>query len=119
MRPGQPLSLGYFQDRRLQRWVDAKLAGGTIDSVYVFSSAMARYVMHAKPVRRVLDMVDVDSEKWTAYAETRALSGAQHLGAGGAHAARVRAPCGRPFRSQPVRLRARMAAFRVTGAGDH
>ena len=70
MRPGQPLSLGYFQDRRLQRWVDAKLAGGTIDSVYVFSSAMAGYVMHAKSVRRVLDMVDVDSEKWTAYAET-------------------------------------------------
>ena len=69
-RPGQPLSLGYFQDRRLQRWVDAKLGDGAIDSVYVFSSAMAGYVMHAKAVRRVLDMVDVDSEKWTAYAET-------------------------------------------------
>ncbi|HEY2618635.1 MAG TPA: TIGR03087 family PEP-CTERM/XrtA system glycosyltransferase [Acetobacteraceae bacterium] len=69
-RPGRPLSLGYFQDRRLQRWVDAKLGDGTIDSVYVFSSAMAGYVLHAKAVRRVLDMVDVDSEKWTAYAET-------------------------------------------------
>ena len=70
MRPGQPLSLGYFRDRRLQRWVDAKLAGGTIDSVYVFSSAMAGYVMHATGVRRILDMVDVDSAKWTAYAAT-------------------------------------------------
>ena len=70
MRPGQPLSLGYFRDRGLQRWVDAKLAGGTIDSVYVFSSAMAGYVMHATGVRRILDMVDVDSEKWTAYAAT-------------------------------------------------
>lgn len=69
-RPGQPLSLGYFQDRRLQRWVDGKLAGGMIDSVYVFSSAMAGYVMHATGVRRILDMVDVDSEKWTAYAAT-------------------------------------------------
>jgi sugar transferase (PEP-CTERM/EpsH1 system associated) len=69
LRRGQPLSLAYFQDRRLQRWVDAKLAGGTIDSVYVFSSAMAGYVMHATGVRRVLDMVDVDSEKWAAYAE--------------------------------------------------
>jgi sugar transferase (PEP-CTERM/EpsH1 system associated) len=69
-RPGQPLSLGYFRDRRLQRWVDAKLGDGAIDSVYVFSSAMAGYVMHAKAMRRVLDMVDVDSEKWTAYAET-------------------------------------------------
>lgn len=70
LRRGQPLSLGYFHDRRLQRWVDAKLASGVIDGVYVFSSAMAGYVMHANGVRRILDMVDVDSEKWTAYAET-------------------------------------------------
>jgi polysaccharide biosynthesis protein PslH len=70
MRPGQPLSLGYYRDRRLQRWVDAKLATGAIDSIYVFSSAMAGYVMHAKAARRILDMVDVDSEKWSAYAET-------------------------------------------------
>src|SRR5262249_2104567 len=69
-RPGQPLSLGYFQDRRLRRWVDAKLAAGGIDAVFVFSSAMASYVMHAPDVHRVLDMVDVDSEKWLAYAAT-------------------------------------------------
>jgi len=70
MRPGQPLSLGYFHDPRLQRWVDSKLAPGAMAGVYVFSSAMAAYVMHARNVRRVLDMVDVDSEKFTAYAET-------------------------------------------------
>jgi polysaccharide biosynthesis protein PslH len=70
LRHGKPLSLGYFHDRRLQRWVDAKLATGTIDRVFVFSSSMAGYVMHAKGVRRILDMVDVDSEKWTAYAKT-------------------------------------------------
>src|SRR6185437_5508085 len=67
-RPGQPLSLGYFRDRRLQRWVDAKLASGGIDNVFVFSSAMAPYVMHATGPRKILDMVDVDSEKWSAYA---------------------------------------------------
>jgi sugar transferase (PEP-CTERM/EpsH1 system associated) len=70
VRRGQPLSLGYFFDRRMQRWVDAKLARGAIDRVYVFSSAMAGYVMHARGARRILDMVDVDSEKWTAYAES-------------------------------------------------
>ena len=70
LRPGQPLSLGYFQDRRLKRWVDAKLAGHEIENVFVFSSAMAGYVMHATGTRRILDMVDVDSEKWTTYAET-------------------------------------------------
>ena len=69
LRPGRPLSLGYFQDARLQRWVDAKLAGG-IEDVFVFSSAMAGYAMAATAARRVLDMVDVDSAKWTAYAAT-------------------------------------------------
>ena len=67
LRPGLPLSFGYFQDRRLQRWVDAKLAGG-IDRVYAFSSAMAPYVIHADASHRVLDMVDVDSEKFASYA---------------------------------------------------
>lgn len=67
LRPGQPLSLGYFHDRRLQRWVREKLAGG-IDRAFVYCSAMAPYVMHASGVRRILDMVDVNSEKWAAYA---------------------------------------------------
>jgi sugar transferase (PEP-CTERM/EpsH1 system associated) len=70
-RPGQPLSLGYFHDARLQRWVDTKLADPAIQRVFVFSSAVAHYAMHAKALRRVLDFVDVDSEKWTTYA-TRA-----------------------------------------------
>ena len=68
LRPGLPLSLGYFHDRRLQRWVGEKLAGG-IDRVFVYCSAMAPYVMHAHGGRRILDMVDIDSEKWAEYAE--------------------------------------------------
>jgi polysaccharide biosynthesis protein PslH len=69
VRKGQPLTLGYFQDHRLQGWVDAKLAGDPIAGVYVFSSSMAPYVMRASSVRRVLDMVDVDSQKFAAYAK--------------------------------------------------
>lgn len=67
---GQPLSLGYFHQAGMQRWVDAKLASGSIKGIYAFSSAMAPYAMHAPGVRRVLDMVDVDSEKFAAYAKT-------------------------------------------------
>jgi sugar transferase (PEP-CTERM/EpsH1 system associated) len=70
-RPGQPLSLGYFHDPRLQSWVDAKLADPAIGRVFVYSSAVAHYAMRPKgshATRRVLDFVDVDSEKWTAYA---------------------------------------------------
>lgn len=68
LRPGQPLSLGYFEDRRLRRWVDAKLADPAIERVFVFSSSVAGYAMHAASHRRVLDFVDVDSAKWTTYA---------------------------------------------------
>jgi sugar transferase (PEP-CTERM/EpsH1 system associated) len=70
IKRGQPLSLGYFHDMRLQRWVDAKLASRAVKGIYVFSSSMAQYVMDHRGIRRVLDMVDVDSEKFTAYAET-------------------------------------------------
>jgi sugar transferase (PEP-CTERM/EpsH1 system associated) len=73
-RPGQPLTLGYFQDARLQRWVDATLARYAIRHIFVYSSAVAHYVMRATAPEagtvRVLDMVDVDSAKWSAYAAT-------------------------------------------------
>ncbi len=77
-RPGQPLTLGYFHDARLQRWVDATLARYAIRDIFVYSSAVAHYVMRATPTGdaveqgavRVLDMVDVDSTKWSAYATT-------------------------------------------------
>lgn len=67
LRPGQPITLGWFYDARLQRWVDETLAAGGINRAFVFCSAMAPYVWHWKGAR-VLDMVDIDSEKWRAYA---------------------------------------------------
>ena len=88
VRPGQPLTLGYFHDARLQRWVDATLARHAIRHIFVYSSAVAHYVMRPpashtalqddntrretarQDVVRVLDMVDVDSSKWSAYAPT-------------------------------------------------
>jgi sugar transferase (PEP-CTERM/EpsH1 system associated) len=78
LRRGEPLSLGYFHDSRLQRWARAKLANPAIERVFVFSSAMAPYVMNAGVARqgaqtRVLDFVDVDSAKWTAYGATAKL----------------------------------------------
>jgi len=66
-RPGKPLTLGYFANAQLQDWTHAKVAGG-IDRAFVYCSAMAPYLMGAQGVRRVLDMVDVDSAKWGEYA---------------------------------------------------
>jgi sugar transferase (PEP-CTERM/EpsH1 system associated) len=81
LRPGRPLTLDYFQDPGLQRWVDTTLARGEIAAVFVFCSAMAPYVMRpgvigsgamgSGRVACMLDMVDVDSAKWAAYAQQR------------------------------------------------
>lgn len=75
-RPGQPLTLGWFHHPGLAAWVEAGLANGRYDAVFAYSSAMAPYVMgpaarpHGPGPWCVLDMVDVDSEKWMAYAAT-------------------------------------------------
>jgi sugar transferase (PEP-CTERM/EpsH1 system associated) len=74
LRPGRPLTPDYFGDPGLARWVDAKLGSGTMARVFVFSSGMAGYAMGAAGrghPARILDMVDIDSEKWTELA-TRA-----------------------------------------------
>jgi len=73
VRPGQPLSLGWFHDSRLRAWADAGLEAGRYDAVFVYSSAMAPYAGQLPGPRRVLDMVDVDSEKWRAYAQDAAM----------------------------------------------
>ena len=67
---GRPLSLDFFYNRGLQRWVDEKLSRHSIQGVYVYSSAMATYLDQTATADcvRVMDMVDIDSEKWRTYA---------------------------------------------------
>ncbi|MFL1463423.1 TIGR03087 family PEP-CTERM/XrtA system glycosyltransferase [Roseococcus sp. DSY-14] len=70
-RPGLPLSLGWFHHAGLARWVREGLAARRWDAAFAYSSAMAPYLMGpgaAALRRRVLDLVDVDSAKWDAYA---------------------------------------------------
>ncbi|MEJ5210374.1 MAG: TIGR03087 family PEP-CTERM/XrtA system glycosyltransferase [Burkholderiales bacterium] len=68
---GEPVTLPWYRDRRMQRWVDARLAAG-VDRVLVYSSSMAPYVLARSGVRRVIDFVDMDSDKWRQYAASRA-----------------------------------------------
>jgi polysaccharide biosynthesis protein PslH len=54
--------------RRLRRWSDQI----DFDAVIAFSSMMAPYALEVPARRRILDLCDVDSEKWLDYArETR------------------------------------------------
>jgi len=72
VRPGLPLTIGWFHEPGLAAWVNGGLAVRRWDAAFVYCSAMAPYVMgplaQRAQLRRVLDMVDIDSEKWLAYA---------------------------------------------------
>ncbi|MGH8683809.1 MAG: TIGR03087 family PEP-CTERM/XrtA system glycosyltransferase [Nitrosospira sp.] len=68
---GQPLTLPYYRDRSLQAWVNSVLERRPIRNILIFSSAMAQYVSHAGPARRIIDFVDIDSDKWMQYSTTK------------------------------------------------
>ncbi len=67
---GQPLTLPYYRNSCLQAWVNGVLETRRVRHVLVFSSAMAQYVSHADQIRRIIDFVDIDSDKWQQYATT-------------------------------------------------
>jgi sugar transferase (PEP-CTERM/EpsH1 system associated) len=71
---GEALSLAYYRSRQLQQWVGQTLAVNRIDTALAFSGPMGQYLpartAHG-PLRRIMDLVDVDSEKWRDYADSR------------------------------------------------
>ncbi len=52
----------------MTRWVDDLVERRGIRRVVVFSSPMAQYVNELEDVDRLIDFVDVDSDKWNQYA---------------------------------------------------
>ena len=67
---GQPLTLPYYRDRSLQRWVSRVVEREGIRDILIYSSAMGQYVTGPafQGTRRLTDLVDVDSDKWRQYA---------------------------------------------------
>ncbi len=65
----EALSLPYYRNVRMQDWVDRTIEEQQISRVFVFSSAMAQYVEgdSYQNLHRIIDFVDVDSEKWREY----------------------------------------------------
>ncbi len=70
---GQALSIPYYADAGLREWVAQVVAAHDIRHAMVYSSAMAQFL----PVgerdfrRKVIDFVDVDSDKWQQYARQK------------------------------------------------
>ena len=77
---GRPISCSHFYRRTLARWIEELLSRRPIDTVFACSGAMAQYVPPAAGAspRRIIDFVDVDSEKWRQYAK-RALAPRRYL----------------------------------------
>ena len=68
---GEALSVTYFKDRGLARWVRDVMANVKPAMVFVYSSNMAPYVLDLpRTAPLAVDLVDVDSEKWRSYSET-------------------------------------------------
>ena len=65
------LSLDYYRDAGLKTWVDVVVRREQISRIVVFSSAMAQYAEPYAQARRVVDFVDVDSDKWRQYADKK------------------------------------------------
>lgn len=75
LRPGRPLMLDYYRHPGLHAWVRATMDATPMDVTYVYSVAMMPYVEHLRRpyppgMAVILDAQDIDSEKWTTYAET-------------------------------------------------
>ena len=66
---GEPLTLTYYRNAGMQRWVQQTVAEHKLQACVVFSSAMAQYAQPLLPdLPMLVDFVDVDSAKWTQYA---------------------------------------------------
>jgi sugar transferase (PEP-CTERM/EpsH1 system associated) len=65
---GEALTVPYYRSASLTAWVDRTVREHRLQATVVFSSTMAQYVPTLPGMVTLVDMVDVDSAKWTQYA---------------------------------------------------
>jgi sugar transferase (PEP-CTERM/EpsH1 system associated) len=66
---GKALSLPYYKDTQMQKWVNGTVRKNQISNIMIFSSTMAQYVEadRFRNCTRIADFVDIDSDKWLQY----------------------------------------------------
>ena len=65
----RPVSLTAFDDAAMHRYVAKTLGNHRIETIFVFSGQMAQYVPDSFTGRVIVDLCDVDSAKFEAYAD--------------------------------------------------
>ncbi|HXR85944.1 MAG TPA: TIGR03087 family PEP-CTERM/XrtA system glycosyltransferase [Stellaceae bacterium] len=71
LKSGESMSIAYFRDERLMRWIAETFARWRPSEAFVFGSSMSTYLDGYRFGTRVIDMVDVESEKWHQFADKR------------------------------------------------
>jgi sugar transferase (PEP-CTERM/EpsH1 system associated) len=69
----QSMSVHYYRDPQLLAWVHDLLAGGRVRHALAYSGPMAQYLDGGagSALYRLIDFVDVDSDKWRQYADSK------------------------------------------------
>lgn len=67
----ESLSVPYYSNRAMRDWVRRTLSENDITTIIAYSSPMAQYVLgpEFESYRRLMDFVDVDSDKWRQYSK--------------------------------------------------
>jgi sugar transferase (PEP-CTERM/EpsH1 system associated) len=68
---GEALSLPFYRSASMQQWVDEIIARQGISKVLIYSSQMAQYVLNKPEMTRIADFVDIDSDKWLQYGQSK------------------------------------------------
>jgi sugar transferase (PEP-CTERM/EpsH1 system associated) len=69
---GEPMSWPYYRNKELMTWVGETLNSRPVGSIVCYSSPMSQYVKDSDfDGRRIMDFVDVDSDKWRQYARSK------------------------------------------------
>ncbi|MGJ8693928.1 MAG: TIGR03087 family PEP-CTERM/XrtA system glycosyltransferase [Thalassotalea sp.] len=70
---GQSVSVAHYNSASFQAWVDQTIEKQKIDKLFVYSSGISQFIDFPRYENktRILDMADVDSDKWRQYAENK------------------------------------------------
>jgi sugar transferase (PEP-CTERM/EpsH1 system associated) len=63
-----PLTVPYFYSSELQQGIKEAISSRSYDRIFIYCSSMAQYVENNAQIPTVMDLVDVDSDKWMQYA---------------------------------------------------
>jgi hypothetical protein len=66
-----PLTLPNYYSRELKEKIRRRLETESFDIIFIYCSSMAPYVLECDRIPKVVDFVDVDSEKWLEYGRSR------------------------------------------------